>query len=258
MGRCEIEASAGGLFDAGIAVELRAIVCRDGSERTGMPLDELDGPEVQRGNGAVRQFSDEGEAGFPFHERDDAILLTLAHHRVDFPVAELLAFFDSGRPFANHALVGEFSAEIDASVALATLLSRAAQMEVEPAPTLLIGPHVPVDCFVTDSELPRAPKVTANLLGAPLQDQESVYERVLGGRVLPPETRASSPSVGALLGFAVAVISIVAAAVTRKFTRNGAAVPPEGSGNRRGAAPFLSEQRNRIPLFRGELVVRHG
>ena len=258
VGRCEIEASAGGVLDARIAMELCAIVCRNGSKRAGMPLDELDGPEVQRSDSPVRQFPDERETGFPFHEGDDAILLTLAHHRVDFPVAELSACFDSSRPLADHAFVGEFPAKIGASVALATLLSRATQVEVEPAPALLIGPHVSVDRFVTDSELAGALEVTTNLLGAPLQDQEGIHERVLCGRVLPPEARASSPAIGAFLGFAVAVVSVVAAAVTGKFTRNGAAVSPERSGNRRGTVPFLSEQRNRIPLFRGELVVRHG
>ena len=119
----EIELGAGGGLDAAIAMKLGPVVGGDGPEGSRMLPDELDGPEVQGCNGAIGKFSDQGESRLPFHQRDDAVFFACTHNGVDFPVTELASPFDGLRSLADHAFVGEFSAEIDASVAFAALLS---------------------------------------------------------------------------------------------------------------------------------------
>src|SRR5512142_1152890 len=131
-------------------------------------------------------------------------------------------------------------------------------MEIQATAMPPVGPYVAVDGFVADSELAGAPEMPADLLRAPLPQQEHVHDGVLLGCVVPTDPRPAPAPVGPFLRLAIAVVAIVEATVARKLPGDGAAVPAKGSGDGGGTMSFLSKQRDRIPLFRGELAVRHG
>ena len=131
-------------------------------------------------------------------------------------------------------------------------------MDVKLPSAALIGPHVPVDCFVTYRELSKAPEVATDLLGTPFQDEQHIHERVLFRCVMPHAARTPASAISPLLGLAVAVVPVVDAAVTRNLSGDCAPMPAKDSSDGSRTKAFLSKQRDRIPLFRGELVIRHG
>jgi len=69
----EVERHAGGTLDAGIAVELGAVVGGDAVELLRQPADQGDGPGVGLLFGACPELADLEVAALALHQADDAV-----------------------------------------------------------------------------------------------------------------------------------------------------------------------------------------
>jgi len=131
-------------------------------------------------------------------------------------------------------------------------------MHMKVATVSLIGPDMTVNGFMADLELSCTSQMPADLLRAPLQYQQSVDDPVLCFGVVFAAAGAPSSAVGAFLCFAVAIVTVVDTTVSGDLPTDSASVSPKDSGDGGGTIAFLSKQRDRIPLVRGELVILHG
>src|SRR5690606_39784041 len=76
---------------------------------------------------------------------------------------------------------------------------------------------------------------------------------------MPPPLAAAPPApVRAFLGLAVAIRPIQGAAIALQLAADRAAAAAKHPRDRSCRVAFLPQQRQRIPIRRGELAVRHG
>src|SRR6185369_3389799 len=123
MGVGEVEAHPGCLLDVCVAMELGAVVCRDGFEQARVPLNQLDG--LGRGLLDCSGFdlADLGVAAFALHQADDAMLGAFTQHGVDFPMTDPSTLLNVPRPLADHALASQPAAAVIGTVSLAPPLA---------------------------------------------------------------------------------------------------------------------------------------
>lgn len=252
----EIEARAALSFDVLIVVKFRSVVSGDGMDAGRMFANEPGRSGCHRFHGAVRQLADQGVAGLPLYQGDDAVLASRTHDGIDLPVANLTTVVDGCWPFTDVPLARDASTAIVAAVPLATLLGRATQVGVEPSATFLVFPDVFVDCLVTDRQQAATFEMPGNLLRAPQVRQQAFdqakvvrAETAVAARPRPPATRTS-------IGLAGTVGAIVAL-VTSDLARNGARVAPKLATDGCRAASLLSKRSQHISLTWGDLAISH-
>ena len=134
----EVDLERKALLEACVVVELGAVVEGDGLEVAAVTADGAGGGVRDLVHGAGLEFLDDGVAGFAFDLRAHAVMHVAAHHGVAFPMADVLAQFDLGRPVTDRPLAGEQAPGIMAAVALATELAEDAGV----APQVAAGPPV--------------------------------------------------------------------------------------------------------------------
>lgn len=151
MGGGEVELQSERALDRGIAVELGAVVGDDGAKVFGVVLGQANGAVVELMRRSRLELADQEVAGFALHRADDAMLVAVAHHGVDLPVAELAASKHPRRAFGDMALTREAAAAVIGAVAFAeAALACATQMLMQGAPAAPIVPDVAVDGLVAD------------------------------------------------------------------------------------------------------------
>jgi len=161
----EVKRRAGGLFDGGVVMEFGAVVSGDAFELLRMPTHESQRSVIGVFLRSSSELADHDVAGFALDDREEAVLIALADHRVDLPVTDLAAQLGGERPLADVFLAGETAAAVVSAVAFTTSLASAAKTRVERAAEDAISPDVTVDRLVADGE--RAAQPAADLLGAP-------------------------------------------------------------------------------------------
>jgi hypothetical protein len=237
----KVKLHAGGGFYFLIAVELGAIVCRDSLEDRSVLPDQTDDPLVQLRCRPVGQLSNHGVPGFALYQGHNAIFVTFAHNRVDFPMALGAAGFNLGRALINHALPSQPAPGIVAIVALAPLFYCPAQVSIKASSFRQVGPDPTVYGFVAHAEVAMALEVPADLLWAVLLGQQALNAPVLLGRMLQPPPGPPTPPIGPALCLGKPVVPVVGAAVAAYLTTDGATVSAQSTGNGRGTKAFLPQ-----------------
>src|SRR5207302_1360427 len=102
----EVKLHSALFFDLAVAVELGAVVRRDGFDSLTMPAQQLQGASGRFGAGARFEFAQEHVAAFAFDQREQAVF-SPAHHRVDLPVAEPGALLHGSGSFADVPLASK-------------------------------------------------------------------------------------------------------------------------------------------------------
>ena len=87
VGKVEPNLVAG--FDRSVLVKLRSVIGGNCLESAWVSADQPLGLLVQGLGGSILKFADHQEAGFSFHQGDDAVRRSLAHDRIDFPVPSM-------------------------------------------------------------------------------------------------------------------------------------------------------------------------
>lgn len=257
VGAGEIEGDVGGTLDAPVVMELGPVVGGDGTERTGMAADEFDYAISEGLLGPIAELADEHLAGCSLDQGDDTVGRGVAHDGVDFPMAGFLAAFDRRGAFADEAFARESPAAVVAAVALAPLLGRSPQMAVQCSALALVLPDPLVDGLVADREFTGLPQVTGDLFGTPPLAQQRLDQAPLavGEPLVAPRARA--PAARALAGLLGAIGAVVCTAIALQLAANRAAVAAEGARDLRLVELLREQNSKRIPLFRGDLAVRH-
>src|SRR3989304_397687 len=129
----EVHRDAGCLLEPLVAVELGAIVERQREGATRCALDETDGAAVRLADRALAQLADPDVAGLAIHQREDAVLVGAANHRVTLEMADAGSVLRSRRPLGDRTLAGQASATVIAPVALAQLFRIVPQVGVQRA-----------------------------------------------------------------------------------------------------------------------------
>jgi hypothetical protein len=99
--------------------------------------------------------------------------------------------------------------------------------------------------------------VAGDLLGAPLPTQQLFDEREVAGGEALVAARVGAAAIGALLGGEGAVAAVGAGAVAAQLAADRGAVAAERAGDLGLVQALPSEGGEHIPLFGGELAVRH-
>jgi len=162
-------------FDLGVPMELGPVVSRDRGDAMGVARQQLEQCTVGFGGCPRGQLANENVARFAFDQRQDAVAAfpeTLAHHRVDFPMAGPAASLHHLRPLPDHPLPSQAPSAVVAPVALPTLFACTAQMTVQGPTRFQIPPDVPVDGLMADRQFPGAAQVPSNLFRTPLFPQQ--------------------------------------------------------------------------------------
>src|SRR3972149_3391665 len=155
MGRGEVEARGRLVFNRRVVMELGPVVHGDGAHRTGFPANQLRGPARDGGGRALAELAEDQVAGLPFDQgQDTGPRLAGAEDGVAFPVPDLGAAFDDGRPLGDGALPGQPPAAIVAPVPLAALLAVPAQLLIQGAAFGTVAPDVGIERYMTNRESP--------------------------------------------------------------------------------------------------------
>ena len=182
---------------------------------------------------------------------------TLAHHRVDLPVADLASPLHLGWPLPDHSFARQSPSAVVTTVAFPAALARTAQMFVERASTSQIPPDVPVDCLVADRQLPFQAQVPGDLFRAPLFPQQLFHSFPVPPPKLAVASRAITPRVGPLLRASSAIPPIVGCRVALEFPRHRAAMPPKFARDLRLLEPDHPQRRQHASFFPIELPILH-
>src|SRR3989442_1459185 len=139
----EVEAGGGGLLECDVLVKLGPVVDRDGPHEARLGGDELPGPAVHCGAGALLQLSERQIPGFALdHAEDAGAGLPGAEHRVRLPMAHLGPQFNCGRARCDRALAGDAAPAVVASVALPAALPGARAIAAAERPGCRNSPKV--------------------------------------------------------------------------------------------------------------------
>lgn len=252
----EVEGRAGRLFDDGVVVELSAVVSGNRFDEFTVSANEVKRPMIRVLLGSCFEFAEEQVAGFALDDTDEAVETAFADDRVDLPVADLGAQLGCAGPLADVSFTGQATAAVIGAIALASLLSCAAQIRVEGATETAILPDMLIDGFMADRELPVAAQVAGDLFWAPLASQQGFDEFEIGAGEVLIASRARATTVGFLDGLARPVVP-PAGAVSLEFSRDRAAMPPERTGDLGLVESLLSQHSEHIPLFGGDLAIGH-
>src|SRR5438105_6168524 len=121
---------------------------------------------------ARTQLLDDRVAGLAFYQRKHAMAHVTAHHRVAFPMSDVLSPFHFGRSLGDGALARQHAPRIVAAIALAAELAHDAGVTPQVAADPLVPADAPVDRFVADAQRPPLLEHAGNLFGAPLLAQQ--------------------------------------------------------------------------------------
>mgnify|MGYP003147454375 CR=1 FL=1 len=88
IGRTEVELRPGPVFDLAELMKFSTVVGGDRTNVVHVTLDERDDFSIKFGSVPGAKLSDDGVAGFPFNERDDAMAVIGSDHGINFPVPE--------------------------------------------------------------------------------------------------------------------------------------------------------------------------
>ena len=101
----------------------------------------------------ARLLAERHAAALAFHQGDDTVAAfaqTLAHHRVDLPVAQLLPPIHDGRALADPPFPTQPTPAVVAPMALPAVLARPAQMGVQGSARFPVRPDGPAAGFAAD------------------------------------------------------------------------------------------------------------
>ncbi len=244
-------------LDLLVRVELAPVVGGDRSDRPWMSTHEFDGPLRGVGHVPGSQLSHEQVTGRTLDDRHDAMVVADAHHGVDLPVADRASAFDVRGPLGDVAFSLEPAASFVRSVSFPLLLGSASEVLVEGAALAFVYQKVPVNRFVADREDPGAGQIAGDLLGAPVLPDQRLDQRPLSLSEMSVTPGSGSPAVGELLSLGRSVVPVRRRGVSLELAANSASVPPEGPSNPCRMPSFLSQGRDGVPFFLGDLVIRH-
>ena len=259
IGRGEVDLEGKALLEAGVVVELGAIVESDGLEVAAVTADSAGGGVRDFVHGAGFELLDDGVAGFAFDQREDAVMHVAAHHGVAFPVANALAQFGLGRPITDWSLAGEHAPGIMAAVALATEFAEDAGVVPQVAAGPLVPANLPVDRLVTDAQATRPFPYPDDLLGTePTAHQPRDLSHV-GRAEVGAAAAAATPGGSIAVRFLRAVLGVMSGDIAAQFPADGARVTLQLPGDLGARASAHPQRRDPVSFFLGELVIRrHG
>jgi hypothetical protein len=141
-------------------------------------------------HGAGLELFDDGVAGFAFDQGEDAVMHVAAHHGVAFPVSDVLAQLDFGRPVADGSLAKEHAPGIVAAVALTPKLAQDPGVTPQISSASLVPVDLAIDRLVTDAQAALFPPHADNLFGAVPAANQAGHLRHVGGAEVSPVTAA--------------------------------------------------------------------
>src|SRR3954463_977050 len=171
----EIELQLQCLLDERVAVKLRSVVGGDGRELIGVAPGDAQRASIELLHRPGLELADEHVSRLALHQTHDAVLAAFADHSIDLPMAELAARLHTGGSLGDVPFAGQFSPAVIAPVALAAILARPAQMQIQTAPAGFVVPDMPVDRLMTDAQPTVPAQMPRHLPRAPLLAQQSVH-----------------------------------------------------------------------------------
>lgn len=170
-----------GLGKIGMAVEffcegfmpgkLLSVVKGEGVDEVLEPVEQGDDGFGDRLGGLPVHGPGEPELGLSFVEGDQCPLMALSDHGVGLPVPEASPSVGHFGPGLNVHPVGDAAGVARAAVALAVLLSMAAQVQEQVAARMLVLQHISIDRLMGDGFLTLLFQASGDLLGAPVLPQ---------------------------------------------------------------------------------------
>src|SRR5437773_6025203 len=139
------------------------------------------------------ELLDDCVPGLAFYQREHAMAHVTAHHRVTFPMPDVLSPLNFSRPLTKGSLAGQHAPRIMAAVTLASEFAHDPRVAPQVAARLLVPADAPVDRFVADAPRPPFLEHGGNLFGAPFTAQQPRHLRHVGGA----EARADDSVFGA-------------------------------------------------------------
>lgn len=101
IGCAEVEGGGGCVLNVSISMELGAVVGGNGPKGTLLSSDELNEALVGGLGVRARQLADNRVFRLSFDEGDDAVLVRIADHRIDFPMADARAVLGADRALGD-------------------------------------------------------------------------------------------------------------------------------------------------------------
>ena len=226
----EVDRGVEASLECFVHMELGTVISSDGVDGMGFVAQDVGGALQGLLRPDARQFADAHEPALAFDDGDRGGRAA-AVDGVDLPVAEPRARGDDGRSVGNHALTGQATAAVLASVAFPTSLMSTAEMAPEGAAVGFVLPDVEVDRFDAHYAGAFDLEATNDLLGAEVLPQHAFDRReVLGGVAFVP-SRAAAAAVRLLHREHRAVAAVVHTAVALDLSTNGRGRPAERGRN---------------------------
>lgn len=221
VGRGEVAPHASYFLNVFVTMELGAVVERDGSK---VSVESLDGTQhgfVSLLDVPCDELLDNGEAGDPFDEGEDAVTLVSADDGITLPMAALSAPVDGGGAFTDMSLSDDSSSGLRAAASLSTKFGNDAQVLPEVAAVASVKAQVSVNSLHAHARSPVSASTPDDLSGAPMAS-DGVGD---GCPVARAETQipagAASPGDGVLMRLLGSVGAIVASGITGEFPADG-------------------------------------
>src|SRR5437660_6798733 len=255
--RGEVDLQREALFEQCVVVKFGAVVERERLELAAVTANGARRRLRYRVLVARGQLLDDRVAGLAFYQREHAMTQVTAHHRVTFPMPDVLSPLNFSRPLTNGSLAGQPAPRIMSAVALAAELAHDPRMAPQVATRLLVPADAPVDRFVADAQRPPLLEHAGNLFGASFTAQQPRHLRHVGGAEGRAPTTAPSARGGVTVRLLGAILAVVMGRVAAQFARDRAAVPAEQASNLRWRLAAHPLCGNQVSFFLGELVIRH-
>ena len=112
IGSGEVDLEWKALLEAGVVVELGAVVEGEGLEVAAVTSDGAGGGVRDFVHGPGLELLDDGVAGLAFDQGEHAVMQVAAHHGVAFPVADAAEQFDFQRSLGDGSLAWEHASGI--------------------------------------------------------------------------------------------------------------------------------------------------
>jgi len=252
----EVDFGAESAFEVLVAVELDAVVGREGMDGMGLMGEQRGQARVGLLDGGPDERAEDGVAALALDSGGNAGLAP-AVDGVRFPVAESTALRDDFRPILDAAFAREPAAAILSAVAFAPALAGAAEVPPERAAGTLVAPNPEVDRLMAHDRKTEKTPASHDLLRTPILFEERRDHREVLGPVTRIAPRVAATATGHLLGLGRPVGAVIRGGVAPHLSRNRAVMPSQRRCDLAAAQALLTQGRDSISFLRAQLPIIH-
>ena len=145
---CEIKSCFALCFNVFVLMKFSPVISGNGFKRMRKTIDEFHGSFIQRCGGSIVEFTDEGKAGFAFHQCHNAIGSFLPHDGIDLPMALITTGFDGVWSLGDMPFIRKPATAVVGAVAFTALFLCATQVFPQIAAIFQVPPYIKVNGFM--------------------------------------------------------------------------------------------------------------